>query len=80
MSDNTADSFDQASEVEQTFRDAAVAAARQAEPVPKDFDGESCYDCGLEIPLARLNLGKFRCVPCQEVIEKSRKMKGNHYA
>ena len=80
MSDNTADSFDQASEVEQAFRDAAISAARAAERKPKDFDGENCYDCGLEIPLARLSLGKFRCVQCQALLEKAQKLNGKHYA
>ncbi len=66
MSDHTADSFDQASEIEQTFREAAIQAARVTEPTPKDFDGKTCYDCSNDIPLGRLNLGKFRCVECQE--------------
>lgn len=70
MADASADSFDHASDIELAFREAAIARARQAEAVPKDFDGESCTDCGLEIPKGRLALGKFRCVHCQELKDK----------
>ena len=76
MSDNSADSLDHASDVEQAFRDAALKAARTEEPVPKDFDGESCYDCGSDIPEGRLALGKFRCVGCQAAREKRYKLGG----
>ena len=78
MSDHIADSFDQASEVEQGFRDAAIAAARFNESKPKEFDGENCYDCGLEIPTARLALGKFRCVDCQSNKERKDKLNGRY--
>lgn len=74
MSDNSADSLDHASDVEQAFRDAALKAARTEEPVPKDFDGESCHTCGLDIPAPRLALGKFRCVECQTLKEKNAKL------
>ena len=76
MSDNTADSFDQASVVEQAFRDAAISAARASENKPADFDGENCYGCGLKIPIKRLDLGKFRCVECQTLREKSQRFNG----
>ena len=39
-----------------------------------DFDGESCVNCGFEIPVLRLNMGKIRCVHCQEKLEKRKKM------
>ena len=74
MTDHSADSLDHASEVEQAFRDSALKAARTEEPVPKDFDGESCYTCGLDIPAQRLALGKFRCVECQTAKEKNAKL------
>ncbi len=76
MSDHTADSFDHASVVEQNFRDAAVKAAGWVEPTPKDFDGETCYDCGSDIPEGRLALGKFRCIGCQAAREKRYKLGG----
>ena len=73
MSDNSADSLDHASDVEQAFRDAAITAARAQARKPAGFDGENCYDCGLEIPAGRLALGKFTCVGCQTLREKSQK-------
>ena len=39
------------------------------------FDGSHCVDCGDDVPVARLALGRIRCVPCQEVLE-SRKARG----
>lgn len=44
MSDNSADSLDHASDVEQAFRDAAITAARAQARKPAGFDGENCYD------------------------------------
>ena len=74
MSDHSADSLDHASDVEQAFRDAAITAARAQARKPADFDGENCYDCGLEIPAGRLALGKFTCVECQTLKEKNAKL------
>ena len=74
MSDHSADSLDHASDVEQAFRDAAITAARTQAQKPADFDGENCYDCGLEIPAGRLALGKFTCVECQTLKEKNAKL------
>ena len=74
MSDHSADSLDHASDVEQAFRDAAITAARAQALKPADFDGENCYDCGLEIPAGRLALGRFTCVECQTLKEKNAKL------
>lgn len=51
---------------------AGVLAARRASEVEThpDFDGETCIDCGDDIPEGRLALGKIRCVHCQELLEK----------
>lgn len=38
-----------------------------------DFDGETCIDCGLDIPELRLQMGKIRCVICQDKLERRRK-------
>lgn len=73
---NGADNLDQASEVEESFRQAAISYARSKNSPPKDFDGESCYDCGVPIPEGRLKLGKFTCVDCQQVREKQGKIYG----
>ena len=39
-----------------------------------DFDGENCIDCGVDIPVFRLNIGKIRCVDCQDKLEKRKKL------
>lgn len=39
-----------------------------------DFDGESCVDCGDDIPQLRLDMGRVRCVYCQEKIERKSKL------
>lgn len=41
-----------------------------------DFDGESCLDCGTEIPELRLKMGRIRCVDCQAELERRNKMFG----
>ena len=71
MSDYSADSFDQASEVEAMFREKAIAAARASVIIPSDFDGKHCIDCDLEISAGRLALGKFTCIYCQELRERN---------
>lgn len=42
-----------------------------------DFDGETCVDCGNDIPKQRLAMGKVRCVYCQNIIETKQKMYGH---
>lgn len=64
--------FELAARNEQAERDAATARARQAN-APQyhpDFDGEHCVACGEQIPIARLAMGKVRCVECQEREER----------
>ena len=39
-----------------------------------DFDGETCIDCGAEIPALRLSMGRIRCVDCQSKLEKIKKL------
>lgn len=41
-----------------------------------DFDGETCVDCGIDIPQVRLDMGKVRCVNCQAELEKINKLYG----
>lgn len=72
------DEVDQAGRVERNFIAASLKAQQEAmkpETHP-DFDGESCIGCGEPIPLARLNMGKIRCVLCQTELEKLRKTRG----
>jgi len=50
---------------------------RAAQPEQSKVNGEwkqkECEDCGDEIPLARLELGRIRCVGCQTVREFRRR-------
>jgi RNA polymerase-binding transcription factor DksA len=34
------------------------------------WDGETCFDCGEEIPVQRLEMGRVRCVYCQTTAER----------
>jgi RNA polymerase-binding transcription factor DksA len=55
-------------------RDNGIAAARaKLRDKEPDFDGQHCVDCGDEIPQARLDMGRARCVTCQEVKEERSK-------
>lgn len=35
-----------------------------------DWDRETCYDCGIDMPSQRIADGRVRCVDCQEEAEK----------
>lgn len=39
-----------------------------------DFDGVNCIACNEPIVPARLMLHKVRCVPCQELLERTRRL------
>ena len=73
MNDRLADPLDEATALTATMTAHAVAAARAANSPQyhPDFDGESCIQCGDEIPQDRLAMGKIRCVACQSALEKS---------
>lgn len=48
------------------------ARGKSAPESHPDFDGQHCVeeDCGVEIPAARLALGKVRCIDCQALLER----------
>lgn len=71
---NGSDSLDHASDVELAFREKAIEAVRKTERPPADFDDKHCTECGGDIPEARLALGKFRCIGCQEIWERQSKL------
>lgn len=67
--------FEKALRLQEAERAVGIAAnsiaANRVETHP-DFDGKHCVDCEIEIPEARLALGKVRCVDCQSLKEKRR--------
>jgi phage/conjugal plasmid C-4 type zinc finger TraR family protein len=71
-----ADESDRASAIEAAFNaDALRDARRKTQPeTHPDFDGKHCVECGEIIPKARLALGRVRCVECQSVLERHRKL------
>lgn len=72
MSDTQADSLDHASDVESSFRDWAIAELRRPLIPPEGFNGVDCVDCDEPIVAARLKMGKFTCIYCQEGREKKK--------
>lgn len=82
MNNKHADPLDQASENELASTEMYVAQARERNKPEqvKNEDGTwpetECIDCGVEIPKGRLELGKVRCIDCQEIIEKRQRMIG----
>lgn len=49
----------------------AQARVRQCDK-PKfiGWDGETCFDCGNDMPEERIEMGRVRCVHCQSVAER----------
>ncbi|HDR9103584.1 TraR/DksA C4-type zinc finger protein [Paraburkholderia sp. A3RO-2L] len=76
MFERHADPIDEAAALAATLTEGAIAAARRANApeTHPDFDGETCIDCGDDIPKERLALGKIRCVHCQTIKERRQKM------
>ncbi len=72
------DEGDIASSLEMSFIAQALEAhkAKVAPETHPDFDGETCIECGDDIPEARLAMGRIRCVYCQEILEKKNKLRG----
>ena len=68
------DPVDLASDREEIDRDNALRRVIERANIkaPADFDGETCVDCGLDIPAGRLALGKWTCIYCQELRDKPR--------
>ena len=63
--------------VETCLADAERRARGKSAPEKHpDFDGKHCVepDCGVEIPAVRLNMGKIRCVDCQLLRERRKRL------
>ena len=78
MNERFADPIDEAAALEASMTESAIALARRAN-TPEfhpDFDGETCIECGNEIPLGRLAMAKIRCVHCQRATELRARQRG----
>jgi RNA polymerase-binding transcription factor DksA len=72
--ERSADALDQANEAGELFLEAALAKQKDAlapETHP-DFDGAHCVECNADMPKARLDLKRIRCIGCQTALEKQR--------
>lgn len=72
------DEVDQASMIQMAENKKALdkVKALLAPETHPDFDGKHCFDCLDEIPQARLDMGRMRCVHCQG----AREAKGRQFA
>ena len=50
-----------------------LAAPEQRRDEAGNWETLECVDCGKEIEEGRLELGKVRCLRCQELLEKKRR-------
>lgn len=73
-----ADDLDRAAELTQQLADAAImeaqraAAPQQVQCVDGSWPNPEC-ECGEEIPIERLRLGRIRCVDCQDRLERNQR-------
>lgn len=67
------DISDIASREETRETEVRIALARKVEKVPADWDGETCYECGHELPPERIAAKRFKCVRCKTIEEKKAK-------
>lgn len=73
-----ADELDRAADLTQRTTDAAVEDVRrrsrpeQVQNPDGTWPHEDCVDCGEEIGIGRLRLGKVRCIYCQQALERGR--------
>lgn len=51
-------------------RVAQARALQRDNPKFASWDGETCFDCGGDIPEERIEMGRVRCVHCQSVAER----------
>ena len=69
------DVVDAANDLVDASTESLVRAAQQkvGRETHPDFDGKTCVDCGGDMPLTRLMMGRVRCVLCQGAIEYKRR-------
>jgi DnaK suppressor protein len=70
------DAVDRACELEQSYREQALAAAKPQVEQPQEFNGHRyCLVCDIEVSTKRLNANPqaVRCVDCQYLHEHQEK-------
>ena len=72
--ERTSDVSDRATQEEERATQEAIAQASRVKSPPKDWDKETCYDCGEGLPAERIKASRFKCVGCKTLEEK--RMKG----
>lgn len=72
-SERVSDESDRASLLEEKARIAAITAMRKEPKPPADWDKETCYECGVDLPQQRIDAGRFLCVGCKTIEEKKQK-------
>ena len=68
-----ADEIDRAEKASSDALQSQIEAARAVETAPSDWDKETCYVCGNDLPEFRVKTNRFRCVGCQTVFETKKK-------
>lgn len=78
MSGSGADNLDKATDLAMLQNETSIAEVRHRARPEQEIgtDGRwpktHCDDCDAHIPVARLRLGKIRCIYCQEALERRR--------
>ena len=72
-SERVSDVSDAATREELRGTELAIAAIRREVKPPSDWDKETCYECGVELPVQRIKANRFLCVGCKTLEEKRKK-------
>jgi RNA polymerase-binding transcription factor DksA len=73
MSDLSDKTLETAEKLMNSVVDERVAQARVRQCDRAQFaswDGETCFDCGDDMPEERIEMGRVRCVHCQSIAER----------
>lgn len=73
MSDLSDSTLEMAERLQNSVVEEKITQARTRQCDKHEFrswDGETCFDCGEDLPEERVEMGRVRCVPCQTVAEK----------
>ena len=73
MSDLSDKTLETAENIVNSVIDEKIARARVRQcALPKfhTWDGETCFDCGDDLPEERIEMGRVRCVHCQSKAER----------